>query len=117
MEASFTATQLDGKLVIMKTTLDLPDELVREMKLRALMQGRTLRDLATEFLRQGLGLAAPKPPTELPPDSPIQINENGFPVFRGGDNAPVRHMTVEQLLQLEQDALYIEDMQRAGISV
>ena len=101
----------------MKTTLDLPDDLVREMKLRALMQGRTLRDLATDFLRQGLGLAAPKPPTELPPDSPIQINENGFPVFRGGDNAPARHMTVEQLLRLEQDALYSEDMQRAGISV
>lgn len=117
MQASFTATQLDGKLASMKTTLDLPDELVREMKLRALMQGRTLRDLATDFLRQGLGLAAPKPPTELPPDSPIQINENGFPVFRGGDNAPARHMTVDQLLQLEQDALYSEDMQRAGISV
>ena len=76
-----------------------------------------LRDLATDFLRQGLGLAAPKLPTELPPDSPIQINENGFPVFRGGDNAPARHMTVDQLLQLEQDALYSEDMQRAGISV
>jgi plasmid stability protein len=101
----------------MKTTLDLPDELVRELKMRALMQGRTLRDLATEFLRQGLGLAEPKPPTALPPDSPIQINENGFPVFRGSDNAPAQHMTLEQLLQLEQDALYSEDMQRAGISV
>jgi plasmid stability protein len=101
----------------MKTTLDLPDEIVREMKLRAVMQGRTLRDLATDFLRQGLGMTAPRPVTTLPPDSPIQINENGFPVFRGGDNAPAQHMTLEQLLQLEQDALYNEDMQRAGISV
>lgn len=101
----------------MKTTLDLPDELVRELKLRALLQGRTLRDLATEFLRQGLGLAPLKAPTALPPDSPIQINENGFPVFRGSDNAPAQDMTLEQLLQLEQDALYSEDMQRAGISV
>lgn len=41
----------------MKTTLDLPDDLVREMKLRAVMQGRTMRDLAADFLRQGLGLA------------------------------------------------------------
>jgi hypothetical protein len=46
--------QLTGKLAQMKTTLDLPDELVREMKLRALMQGRTLRDLAADFLRQGV---------------------------------------------------------------
>lgn len=37
----------------MKTTLDLPNDLVREMKLRALMQGRTLRDLAADFLRHG----------------------------------------------------------------
>ncbi len=114
---SFTATQLASKLVRMKTTLDLPDEIVREMKLLAGMQGRTLRDLATEFLRQGLGLSAPQQATQLPPDSPIQINENGFPVFRGGDDAPAQHMTLEQLLQLEQDALYSEDMQRAGISV
>jgi len=38
---SCTVTQLTGKLARVKTTLDLPDELVREMKLRALMQGRT----------------------------------------------------------------------------
>jgi len=101
----------------MKTTLDLPDEIVREMKLRAVMQGRTLRDLVTEFLRQGLGMAAPRQAPQLSPDSPIQINENGFPVFRSGDNAPAQRMTIEQLMQLEQDALHGEDMQRAGISV
>ncbi len=101
----------------MKTTLDLPDEIVREMKLRALMQGRTMRDLAADFLRQGLGMAAPSRTAAFPSDSPIQINENGFPVFRSGNSAPAQHMTIEQLLQLEQDALYSEDMQRAGVSV
>ena len=34
----------------MKTTLDLPDELIREAKLRAVLQGRTLRDLVAEYL-------------------------------------------------------------------
>ena len=101
----------------MKTTLDLPDELVREMKLRAVMQGRTLRDLAADLLRQGLGLAAPQRVSTLPPDSLVQINENGFPVFRSGASAPAQHMTLEQLLQLEQDALQSEDLKRAGISV
>lgn len=43
----------------MKTTLDLPDELIREAKLRAAMQGRTLRDLVADFLRQGLGMVPP----------------------------------------------------------
>lgn len=35
---------------IMKTTLDLPDKLIREAKLRAVLQGRTLRDLVAEYL-------------------------------------------------------------------
>jgi len=38
----------------MKTTLDLPAELVREMKLRAADEGRKLRDVATEIFRRGL---------------------------------------------------------------
>ena len=39
----------------MKTTLDLPPELVREMKMRAAREGRKLRDVATEIFRRGLG--------------------------------------------------------------
>jgi plasmid stability protein len=99
----------------MKTTLDLPEEIVREMKLRAVMQGRTLRDLAADFLRQGLGMATPRPALSLPQKLPYDIGDNGIPVFRCGDNAPASHMTLKELLQLEQDALYEEDMQRAGI--
>lgn len=111
------ATQLAGKLASMKTTLDLPDELVRELKLRAVMQGRTLRDLAADFLRQGLGLACAKPAQAIPPESAVYIGPNGLPVFRCGDNAPAQHMRLEQLLALEQEALTGEDMQRAGITV
>ena len=39
----------------MKTTFDLPDELVREMKLRAILEGKKLKDVATEVVRRGLG--------------------------------------------------------------
>ncbi len=38
----------------MKTTLDLPVDLVREMKLRAAREGRKLKDVATEVVRRGL---------------------------------------------------------------
>jgi len=38
----------------MKTTLDLPPELIREMKLRAADEDRKLRDVATEIFRRGL---------------------------------------------------------------
>ena len=35
-------------------TLDIPPELVREMKLRAADEGRKLRDVAIEIFRRGL---------------------------------------------------------------
>lgn len=44
----------------MKTTLDLPADLVREMKLRAAHEGRKLRDVATEVFRRGLSQTGPQ---------------------------------------------------------
>lgn len=101
----------------MKTTLDLPDELVREMKLRAVMQGRTLRDLAADFIRQGLGLAAPRPPQAPPPESMLQVNAGGLPVIRCRVDAPALGLAVDELLALEQQAQSREDMQGAGFPV
>ena len=46
----------------MKMTLDLPSNLVREMKLRAAHGGRKLRDVATDIFRRGL--SQPTPPGE-----------------------------------------------------
>ena len=48
----------------MKTTVDLPNELVREIKLRAVTEGRKLKEVVTELLRFGLeqGAALPKAP-------------------------------------------------------
>ncbi len=48
----------------MKTTLDLPADLIREMKLRAAHEGRKLRDVATEIFRRGL--SQPSPQGEAP---------------------------------------------------
>ncbi|MCA9830421.1 MAG: antitoxin [Dehalococcoidia bacterium] len=38
----------------MKTTFDLPDDLVCAIKLRAVLEDRKLKDLMAELLRQGL---------------------------------------------------------------
>jgi plasmid stability protein len=38
----------------MKTTLDLPDDLVKKVKLRALRDGRKLKDAMADLLRKGL---------------------------------------------------------------
>ncbi|MEX1119731.1 MAG: hypothetical protein WEB60_13165 [Terrimicrobiaceae bacterium] len=39
----------------MKTTIDLPPDLVREMKLLAVHKGRKLKDVAVDLLERGLG--------------------------------------------------------------
>lgn len=38
----------------MKTTLDIPDDLYREIKALAALSGRTVKDLVTELLRKKL---------------------------------------------------------------
>ncbi len=38
----------------MKTTLDLPDDLMREVKIRAVMENRKLKDAVADLLRRGL---------------------------------------------------------------
>jgi plasmid stability protein len=42
----------------MKTTLDLPDDLVKEIKLRAVNEGKKLKDAMAELLRKGLSASA-----------------------------------------------------------
>jgi plasmid stability protein len=101
----------------MKTTLDLPDEILREIKLRAVVQGRTLKELVADLLRQGLGMAPPAP-LELPAAGlMVEIGANGLPVIRCRPDAAANRTPVEELLQLEQRALTEEDLRHAGLSV
>jgi plasmid stability protein len=99
----------------MKTTLDLPDELIRGVKLRAINQGRTVKDLVAELLRRGLGLEPEGPPKKRPANSMVVTGENGLPIVRCAPNAPATRMSVKQLLSLEQEAQRGEDGKRAGL--
>jgi len=60
----------------MKTTLDLPEELVREMKIRAAREGRKLREVATEVIQKGLSMSAPA--------KKVASKRIKFPLFKGG---------------------------------
>jgi plasmid stability protein len=42
----------------MKTTLDLPDDLMREVKIRAVQENRKLKDAIADLLRRGLSQKA-----------------------------------------------------------
>jgi len=51
----------------MKTTLDLPDGLVKQVKLRAVREGRKLKEAIADLLRKGLAAAmAEEPKTQAP---------------------------------------------------
>ena len=52
----------------MKTTIDLPPSLVREMKLVAVHEGRKLKDVAADLLRSGLKSGKGKPNAAPPAD-------------------------------------------------
>lgn len=55
-------TQLYGKVATMKTTVDLPDDLLREVKILAAQQHRRLKDVLAEVIGRGLahGSAGPR---------------------------------------------------------
>lgn len=54
----------------MKTTLDLPDDLMRAVNVRAAEQDLRLKDLIGSLLRLGLGL---EPTTAAPPRSRVKL--------------------------------------------
>jgi plasmid stability protein len=64
----------------MKTTLELPDGLVKQVKLRALRDGRKLKDAVTDLLRKGLAVADAEP--EFEPPAIITDKQTGLPVIQ-----------------------------------
>ncbi len=99
----------------MKTTMDLPDELIREVKLRAVVQGRSVKDLVADLLREGLGIEPLGRPKKRSLNSKVVIGANGLPVVRCDPKAPAARMRVRKLLELEQESISAEDLKRAGI--
>lgn len=96
----------------MKTTIDLPPDLVREMKLLAVYEGRKLKDVAADLLKRGLAANSSSPPVSAPRKTTIKL-----PLFPSPKTAPVSRMNTAELLELEQKTLHQEDLQRLGLSL
>lgn len=45
----------------MKTTLDLPDDLMRQVKIRAVHEQKKLKDAIAEFIRKGMAAGKTRP--------------------------------------------------------
>ena len=63
----------------MKTTLDLPDDLLIAAKQVAARRRTTLKEMVTRSLRREIGLDSAPP---LAPDSPFELSEYGLPRLR-----------------------------------
>jgi plasmid stability protein len=60
----------------MKTTLDLPDDLMHEVKIRAVHEHKKLKDAIAEFLRKGLAAGKTQPP-KIP--KPVKLRGGFIP--------------------------------------
>ena len=76
----------------MRTTFDLPDELMKRAKIAAVERGVTLRDLMAEGLRHVLKEKKPQARRELK-----------LPVVKMAADAPLLRMSPQQLKKLLED--------------
>ena len=86
----------------MKTTVDIPDALYRQAKIRAAEGGTTLRALILNSLAESL--VRPVPPAEaLPRRERFEVDERGWPVLKRapGDTTVVTDELVNRLRALE----------------
>ena len=91
----FDAKLESWKAGFMKTTIDLPEDLVREMKFRAVREGRKLREVAEEVFRRGM--AAPFP-------TPGIRHRVKLPIIPAPAGAKPFDLSGERLLELEMEA-------------
>jgi hypothetical protein len=84
----------------MKLTIDLPDDLVREIELRAVHEGRKLNDLAPDLIREGL--AAKYTDIDERPGRPLTKDEKSrLPVIKcRHPAAPAEEWTPERVAEL-----------------
>ncbi|MES2660515.1 MAG: hypothetical protein V4689_17955 [Verrucomicrobiota bacterium] len=98
----------------MKTTLDLPDDLMRGMKIRAATQGRKLKDVIADAIRESL-LSKRETLNEAPP-LVISRSTNGFPYIKCKPTSDKPAPTFGELQRLIEETQLEEDLQRAGMS-
>ncbi len=96
----------------MKTTLDLPMELVREIKIRAAHEGRKIKDVATTLITAGMSVESVRTSVPRPRKGSLK-----FPLFGCAKNAAARRMSIGEILALEQGTQTQDDIERLSLSL
>ena len=83
----------------MKTTIELPDDLVRRLKMRAVRDGRKFKDVAADMLRQGLAHSSSSKALSKP--RIVRDKKTGFPMLEPPDpSVPSCPPTPEEIDQI-----------------
>ena len=82
----------------MRTTLDLPDDLFRQVKAKAALDGTRLKDLLTRYVESGLRQSV-QPASQLPKRSRL-------PVIKARGKRAIPNLTSELQAKLEE----VEDL-------
>ncbi len=99
----------------MKTTLELPDDLMRGMKIRAATEGKKLKDVIADAIRDSL--VSSRGTTFEAPPIVISRSASGFPYIKALSGTQKPAVTAEQFQRLIEESQLEEDLQRAGISL
>lgn len=97
----------------MRTTLDLPDPLMRRVKIRAASEGRKLKEIFADLLEKGLDT----PPAETLPEGelPYRIDpKTGMAVSRTLGTPGAKKVSLAESLAIIEQANEEEALSRAG---
>ncbi|HET6384897.1 MAG TPA: antitoxin [Armatimonadota bacterium] len=98
----------------MKTTIEVPDNLVQALKLRAAQDGRKLKDVVAELLQRGL--EAPKSTWPEEQRTYVVLDErSGLPLIQCQHSAPThQQLTPERVVDilLEQEVAWHDEAAR-----
>ena len=98
----------------MKTTLDLPDPLMRRIKIQAASEGRKLKDVMADLLEKGMSTPRVEPLPDAEP--PYQIDpETGMAVSRTIEIPGFVSPSAEESQKTIERANEEEDLRRAGL--
>ena len=96
----------------MRTTLDIPEDVLRKAKSEAALRGIPLKDYVTEAIRaalQGNSAAVAESGPDYGSEEQVLANDCVFPVIRGEGGPALRDLTPERVHEILEE----EEVERA----
>jgi plasmid stability protein len=97
----------------MRTTLDLPDPLMRRVKIRAASEGRKLKEIISELLEKGLNA----PPSQTLPEGELSYRidpKTGMAISRTLGTPGAKKVSLAESLAIIEQANEEEALSHAG---